>query len=259
VSGTVDALRETLSGTGRSPNWNHSANGAVNNATEFAAVDRTQGLNISLPTQRLPENHQEASAHRPATVLVADPGGALGEVLRPALVEFAGCRILRAGSVSEVFDLVSSGVTGELAMVSLRFHGNTPAVIRALRDAGWPRVLALTTSTVSVGPVIEAVKAGAGGVLKIAGVVDIEPDPLNPARNLSARELEVVRLVADGWSNKAIARQLSLSALTVKNHLARIGRKFGVGDRAHIVAIACRGGVIPGLPGQPFGPEMTRN
>jgi DNA-binding CsgD family transcriptional regulator len=183
----------------------------------------------------------------------------LGEILRPALVEFAGCEILRAGSVSEVFDLVSSGVTGELAMVSLRFHSNTPAVIRALRDAGWPRVLALTTSAVSVGPVIEAVKAGAGGVLKVAGIVDIEPDPLNPARNLSARELEVVRLVADGWSNKAIARQLSLSALTVKNHLARIGRKFGVGDRAHIVAIACRGGVIPGLPGQPFGPEMTRN
>ena len=57
----------------------------------------------------------------------------------------------------------------------------------------------------------------------------------------------MVRLVADGWSNKAIASQLSLSALTVKNHLARIGRKFGVGDRAHIVAIACRGGVIPEL------------
>ena len=58
-------------------------------------------------------------------------------------------------------------------------------------------------------------------------------------------------MVADGWSNKAIASQLSLSALTVKNHLARIGRKFGVGDRAHIVAIACRGGVIPNSVRQP--------
>ena len=62
--------------------------------------------------------------------------------------------------------------------------------------------------------------------------------------------------MADGWSNKAIGRQLSLSSLTVKNHLARIGRKFGVGDRAHIVAIACRGGVIPGLPVRAFGPEQ---
>ena len=49
---------------------------------------------------------------------------------------------------------------------------------------------------------------------------------------------------------------MSLSSLTVKNHLARIGRKFGVGDRAHIVAIACRGGVIPGLPVRAFGPEQ---
>jgi len=97
----------------------------------------------------------------------------------------------------------------------------------------------------SVAPVIEAIGAGASGVVTIAGA-GIQADPLSPARKLSARELQIVRLVAEGCSNKEIARQLSLSALTVKNHLARIGRKFGVGDRAHIVAIACRGGVITG-------------
>jgi DNA-binding NarL/FixJ family response regulator len=50
--------------------------------------------------------------------------------------------------------------------------------------------------------------------------------------------------VADGRSNKEIATVMSLSALTVKNHLARIGRKLGTGDRAQIVAMACRDGVI---------------
>jgi DNA-binding CsgD family transcriptional regulator len=54
----------------------------------------------------------------------------------------------------------------------------------------------------------------------------------------------VIRLVADGRSNKWIGEQLSLSALTVKSHLARIGRKLGTGDRAHMVALAMRAGVI---------------
>jgi DNA-binding CsgD family transcriptional regulator len=45
-------------------------------------------------------------------------------------------------------------------------------------------------------------------------------------------------------SNREIAEKLALSPLTVKSHLGRIARKLGVGDRAHIVALACRGQVI---------------
>jgi DNA-binding CsgD family transcriptional regulator len=205
---------------------------------------------IDVPRQRSPTNYAVISHHR-ETVLLADPGGAIGEALRPALLQFADCRIVHAGTVSEVIELVDGGLVGDLAMVSVQFQANTPIVIRKLRKAGWPRVLALTTAAMPVAPVIEAIKAGASGVLSVAGVIESQPDENNPSRNLSPRELEVVRLVADGWSNKAIASQLSLSALTVKNHLARIGRKFGVGDRAHIVAIACRGGVIPNSVRQP--------
>jgi DNA-binding NarL/FixJ family response regulator len=64
------------------------------------------------------------------------------------------------------------------------------------------------------------------------------------ARELSARELEVLELVADGRTNKRIAEELSLSALTVKSHLARISRKLGTGDRSHLVAIAMRAGIL---------------
>jgi DNA-binding NarL/FixJ family response regulator len=63
-------------------------------------------------------------------------------------------------------------------------------------------------------------------------------------RELSAREIEVLRLVADGRSNKAIGQTMGLSALTVKSHLARIARKLGTGDRAGMVAVAMRGGII---------------
>jgi len=65
------------------------------------------------------------------------------------------------------------------------------------------------------------------------------------ARSLSDREIEVLRLVADGRSNKAIGETMGLSALTVKSHLARIARKLGTGDRAGMVAVAMRTGIIP--------------
>ena len=66
----------------------------------------------------------------------------------------------------------------------------------------------------------------------------------NGIDSLSARELEVLQLVADGQSNKDIGTALGLSALTVKSHLARIARKLGTGDRAEMVVVALRAGVI---------------
>ncbi|QMU78645.1 response regulator transcription factor [Streptacidiphilus sp. PB12-B1b] len=69
--------------------------------------------------------------------------------------------------------------------------------------------------------------------------------PAPPAyRELSGREVEVLRLVAEGQSNKAIGVAMGLSALTVKSHLARIARKLGTGDRAGMVAVALRTGII---------------
>jgi len=54
----------------------------------------------------------------------------------------------------------------------------------------------------------------------------------------------VLRLVAEGQSNKLIGDALGLSALTVKSHLARISRKLGTGDRAELVAMVIRAGVL---------------
>ncbi len=63
--------------------------------------------------------------------------------------------------------------------------------------------------------------------------------------DLTQRELSVLRLVADGRSNRRIGEELGLSALTVKSHLARISRKLGTGDRAALVAISIRTGLLP--------------
>jgi DNA-binding NarL/FixJ family response regulator len=62
---------------------------------------------------------------------------------------------------------------------------------------------------------------------------------------LSARELEVLRLLVNGASNKAIAARLGLSENTVKSHISHIFGKLGVQSRAEAVAVALQRGMVP--------------
>lgn len=57
---------------------------------------------------------------------------------------------------------------------------------------------------------------------------------------MSLREIEVVELLAQGKSNKAIGQLLGIAEETVKTHLKRLYEKLGAADRAQAVAIALR-------------------
>ena len=61
---------------------------------------------------------------------------------------------------------------------------------------------------------------------------------------LSDREVDVLRLIATGTSNKIIAGQLSLAETTVKTHVQNILFKLGANDRTHAVTIALKRGYI---------------
>ena len=61
---------------------------------------------------------------------------------------------------------------------------------------------------------------------------------------LTAREIDIVRLVAGGHANKEIAAQLSITEETVKGHVKNILAKLGANDRTHAVAIALKRGII---------------
>ena len=61
---------------------------------------------------------------------------------------------------------------------------------------------------------------------------------------LSAREIEVLRLIAAGNSNKMIGVQLSIGEATVKSHVTNILSKLGANDRAQAVTIALQRGII---------------
>jgi len=128
--------------------------------------------------------------------------------------------------------------------------GEGGALLFALRRRGVPRAVVLARRA-SRSELSTLLAGGVRGV--IAGqlptsLVRLTPAPAAPSRpllpELSARELGVLRLVASGRSNRLIGEELGLSALTVKSHLARISRKLGTGDRAQLVAIVLRAGVL---------------
>ncbi len=136
--------------------------------------------------------------------------------------------------------------------------------IRALPNP--PAVLILTNFDTDA-DIIEAIEAGAAGYLlkdaapeeitgavhaAAAGQTALAPSVATrlltrmqqPRSALSARELEVLELVASGRSNTQIARQLHLSETTVKSHLAHIYPKLGVNSRTAAVAAARERGII---------------
>ncbi|GAA2013654.1 response regulator transcription factor [Nakamurella flavida] len=204
-------------------------------------------VNGLLPSPRTPV-HDAAPATggvplRGATVLLVDPDRATRESLQASLADIGIGRIQEAGSLEAVQEIAAESTGGDLALVSLTFGTQTPELITTLRRSGWNRVVALAP-TADIGPVIDAVGAGVSGVLIGRRANPAAASIPSSIHELSSREIEVIRLVADGRSNKWIGDRLSLSALTVKSHLARIGRKLGTGDRAHMVALAMRAGVI---------------
>jgi DNA-binding NarL/FixJ family response regulator len=138
------------------------------------------------------------------------------------------------------------------------------AALRALPDP--PRVLVLTTYDTEA-DILAAMDAGASGYL----LKDAPPEELfravhgtargdtvlassvaatlvrrasSPAPVVTEREIEILRLLADGLSNKQMASRLRVSEATVKSHLSHVYAKLGVDSRAGAVATAIQRGLI---------------
>jgi DNA-binding NarL/FixJ family response regulator len=75
-------------------------------------------------------------------------------------------------------------------------------------------------------------------------VVSPQPEERDALASLSDRELQVVRLVAEGLSNKEISARLTLSDKTVKNHISHILAKMGLTARTQVAVYAIRAGFV---------------
>ena len=140
----------------------------------------------------------------------------------------------------------------DLVLMDLRMPGGDGfAAIRQLRERGGrPRILVLTTYDTER-DIRRAMAAGADGYLLkdlprdqlVAAVRELMNGsprthidaPHGSQLSLTDRETEVLALVADGLTNRAVARKLGISEATVKTHLAHVYTKLEVLDRAAAV------------------------
>jgi len=151
-----------------------------------------------------------------------------------------------------LMDLQMPGLNGIQAIIGIRSEFSNA------------RIIVLTTYEGDV-QVLRALKAGARAyllkgqvheeLLETIRVVDAGQKRIPPSiaaelaehaadDELTAREIDVLRLIANGNANKAIASQLSITEETVKSHVTSILSKLGANDRTHAVTIGLKRGII---------------
>ncbi|MFD3812826.1 response regulator [Rhodococcus sp. NPDC058639] len=204
------------------------------------------------------------------TVLIADDHPVVRDGLRGMFAASTEFAVVGEASSGPEAVVVTLGLDPDVVLMDLRMPrgGGVEAIAELTARKVRSRVLVLTTYDTDT-DAFSAVKAGAIGYL----LKDTPRDELFAAvravaegrtvlspvvasrllsrvrgpgasRSLSAREREVLTLVAKGTSNRAIAQELFISEATVKTHLTHIFGKLEVADRAAAVATAYDRGIL---------------
>lgn len=216
----------------------------------------------------------------PIRVVVADDhpivrAGIVGLLESEPGIEVIGEAVDGAEAVALAAELRPDLALMDLRMPVLDGAAATERILAAAGDAGGPgggtRVLVLTTYETD-DHILAAIEAGASGYLLkaapqeeiLAGIRSVasgetvlapsiaaklvrrvRADATTPAvPTLSPRELDVLRLVADGRSNPEIARTLHIGEATVKTHLIHVFEKLEVNDRTRAVTRAMELGLL---------------
>lgn len=118
-----------------------------------------------------------------------------------------------------------------LPVVVITGHGDVSVCRRAFRGGA----VDFLTKPVDEQALLEAVQAGMARLEESAALEAQRTQASAKLEQLSAREDEILRLIADGLSTKEIARRLELSPRTVEKHRAGIAFKLGTGSVAEMV------------------------
>jgi DNA-binding NarL/FixJ family response regulator len=125
-------------------------------------------------------------------------------------------------------------------IIVLTTYAGDVQVVRALRAGARCYLLKGSVHT----DLVETIRAVHLGKKRVPAEIAAELAEHAGDDELTARELDVLRLIARGNANKEIAAQLSLAEVTVKSHVTRLLNKLGANDRTHAVTIGLQRGII---------------
>lgn len=202
-------------------------------------------------------------------IVLADDHPVVRAGLRAILAGDSDLHVVGEAATPEEAVTLAVDLTPDMVLMDLQFGtgqngADATRHIRALANP--PAVLVLTNYDTDA-DILGAVEAGASGYL----LKDAPPDELiaairaatagetalapaiagrllarmrSPQPSLSAREIDVLRLVAEGATNSDVAARLHISDATVKSHLVHIYTKLGVSSRTAAVAMARDRGIF---------------
>ncbi|GAA2276403.1 response regulator transcription factor [Glycomyces scopariae] len=164
---------------------------------------------------------------------------AMAKALGPDVV-LMDLRMPVMGGVEAIRELARAGVPARVLVLTTY---DTEGDVRPAIEAGATGYLLKDTGREDL---VRAVRAAARGeaVLAPAVATRLMSQVRTPQEALSDREVEILKLVADGATNREAAKRLFLSEATVKTHLLHIYAKLGVNDRAAAVAAGFRRGIL---------------
>jgi DNA-binding NarL/FixJ family response regulator len=205
----------------------------------------------------------------PIRVLVVEDHRMFAEALGAMLgahedIEVVGTAASVAGGVAAALRLRPSVVLMDYRLPD----GDGTSAARAIRGQNPQARVLLVTAHAEESLLREALQAGCSGVVtkgrsihELIGAVRsaargetvVSPTAVDRAvrsgvrrgERLSARQLEILRLLAEGMDAAAIAERLGLSVVTVRNHLQSCNRKLGVHSKTQAVSEAIRRGIVP--------------
>lgn len=212
------------------------------------------GAKAILPLHRFATTTERTAALM-VRILVADDHDLVRETLAAYLEAEGLASVFLAGTVGEALDMAASAPF-DLTIVDYDMPGMEGlAGLARLILANRPRPVALISGGLTADVASAAMEMGAAGVMPktlgtrgllaavrvmLKGEVFAPVQMLRKAEDqlLSGRELEVLRGVCAGKSNKEIARDLDLQEVTVKLHVKTLSRKLGAKNRTHAAMIA---------------------
>lgn len=197
-----------------------------------------QGIRAFLEALEDVEVLAEASSGKEAADLAKEhvPDVVLMDLIMPEMDGVEATRRVKELSPRSQVIMLTSYHDDEHIFPALR----AGALSYLLKDVGLEQ-LAEAVRSAAKGEVVLHPQVASRVIRELHGPKSLEP---NPFTELTERETQVLKTIAEGFSNAEIAEQLSISEYTVKGHVSNILSKLHLSDRTQAAVLAWRQGIV---------------